>query len=146
MKIEKISKDNVYYNKLIDYAKTCPWAAGPHLADMLENNVFTDWESAFAAIENEEIIGFCTFMESDYYPDNKYYPWISTIFVEEKYRGKRISQRMIETVTDYAKTCHFSEVYIPSDIIGLYEKYGFKKIDELENYGGDMDHIFMKHI
>lgn len=46
----------------------------------------------------------------------------------------------------YAKDVGFSRVYIPSDMIGFYEKYGFEKIDELMNYGGDFDSIFAKEI
>lgn len=146
MKIEKIDKESVYYDKLIDYARNCSWTAGPHLASMLEEDAFADWESAFAAIIDGQIIGFCTFMKTDYYPDNRYFPWISTIFVEEGYRGKHISQHMIEAVIKYAKDCRFSRVYIPSDMTGFYEKYGFVKIDELENYEGYVDNIFMKEI
>lgn len=146
MKIEKIDEKSIYFNELINYARTCSWVAGDHLADLLENDAFIDWESAFAAIVDQRIVGFCTFMKTDYYPDNKYFPWISTIFVDEEYRGKRISQRMIETVVAYAKSFQFSHVYIPSDMIGFYEKYGFEKIDELENYDGDVDAIFVKEI
>lgn len=75
-------------------------------------------------------------MKTDYYPDNRYYPWISTVFVDEDHRGRRISQHMIEAVIEYARGCQFSQVYIPSDMTGFYEKYGFEKIGELENYGG----------
>ncbi len=146
MKIEKIDRKSVYFDELIHYARTCSWEAGVHLADLLEDDVFTDWESAFAAIVDRRIVGFCTFMKTDYYPDNKYFPWISTIFVDEKFRGKRISQHMIEAVIEYAKSCRFSSVYIPTDMTGFYEKYGFEKIDELVNYGGDVDHIFVKQI
>ena len=146
MKIEKVDRGSAYFEKLIAYASKCSWLAGPHLADMLKNDVFTDWESAFAAIENEQIVGFCTFMKTDYYPDNKYCPWISSVFVGEEYRGRRISQRMIEEVIEHAKMCRFSAVYIPSDMVGFYEKYGFEKIDELRNYGGDIDSIFVKYI
>lgn len=146
IKIEKIGVGNIYFNKLIDYAKNCSWVAGNHLAELLENNAFTDWECAFAAIDDDRIVGFCTFMKTDYYPENKYSPWISTVFVDEKYRGKRISQQMIETVIDYAKGCRFPNVYIPSDMTGFYEKYGFEKIDALKNYGGEIDNVYVKNI
>lgn len=53
---------------------------------------------------------------------------------------------MISKVIEYAKEQGFSKVYIPSDMTGFYEKYGFVKIDELVNYGGDMDNIFVKEI
>lgn len=146
MKIEKIDKESIYYNKLIDYAKSCSWIAGPHLADMLEQDAFYGWESAFAAVLDGQIVGYCTFMKTDYYPENRYFPWISTIFVDEEHRGKRISEKMINEVIAYAKEHNFFKVYIPSDMLGFYEKCGFERIDELENYGGDVDYIFRKDI
>lgn len=146
MTVEQITKDSKCFNDLIHYARNCSWIVGRHLASLLEEDLFSDWESTFVATIDEHIVGFCTFMETDYYPDNKYFPWISTIFVEEKYRGNRISQQMIEFVIEYAKKNGFSKVYIPSDMVGFYEKYGFEKIDELINYGGDIDNVFMKNI
>lgn len=53
---------------------------------------------------------------------------------------------MWNELIDYAKEKEFSKVYIPSDMIGFYEKYGFQKFDELQNYDGDMDNIFVKEI
>ena len=85
-------------------------------------------------------------METDYYSENRYSPWISSIFVDEKFRGNKISFRLIENTIEYAKMQSFKKVYIPSDMIGFYEKCGFIKIDELVNYGGDTDNIFVKEI
>ncbi len=146
MDVIKVEKDDRKWSELINYAKSCSWEAGKHLASILEQNAFEDWEGVFAAIRENEIVGFCTFLKTDYYPENKYSPWISTIFVDEKYRGNRISGMMINKTIEYAKKQGFSRVYIPSDIVGLYEKYHFKKIDELENYGGDIDSIFARDI
>ena len=146
MNISRIEPDSEIWNKLINYSKSCSWVAGKHLADMMENNSFTEWESVFAAISENKIVGFCTFLKTDYYPENRYSPWISSIFVDEAYRGCRISGKMIETVIVYAKEQGFSKIYIPSDMIGFYEKYGFEKIDELRNYGGEIDNIFVREI
>ncbi|WP_418884742.1 GNAT family N-acetyltransferase [Eisenbergiella porci] len=62
-----------------------------------------------------------------------------------RFRGNRISRQLIECAADYAKEAGFTRVYIPSGITGLYEKYGFQKIDVLMNYGGDTDNIFMRN-
>ena len=146
MYISRIKKSNKRWYELINYSKNCSWIAGKHLSSLMEKNAFTEWESVFAAVLEDKIVGFCTFMKTDYYPENRYSPWISSIFVDEAYRGCRISEKMIETVIAYAKEQEFSKVYIPSDIIGLYEKYGFEKIDKLQNYSGDIDNIFAKEI
>lgn len=120
------------------------WVGGAHLADMIMNNDFSEWETVFIAIADDQIVGFCTILKEDYYPENRYYPWISNVFVDEKYRGNRISERLINFAARYAKDCGFDKVYIPTDIIGLYEKYGFTKIDELKNYEGNIDSVFMR--
>ena len=146
MEIVKIENKTFLKEKLIDFAENCSWEAGKHLAFILKENNFLEWEAVFAAVEDGEIIGFCTFLETDYYPENRYSPWISSIFVDEKFRGNKISFRLIENTIEYAKMQSFKKVYIPSDMIGFYEKFGFIKIDELVNYGGDTDNIFVKEI
>lgn len=146
IKILRVTKDCDDWDKLICYAETCSWeAAGIHLAEMMKKDLFTDWESVFCAKQNGQIIGFCTFLKTDYYPENRYSPWISSMFVQEDFRGNRISQLLIDFAADYAKKVGFTRVYIPSGIIGLYEKYGFQKIDTLMNYGGDLDSVFARN-
>ena len=146
MEIVKIDYGTELYEKLIDYAENCSWIVGKHLSQILRENNFLEWEAVFATVSEDEIIGFCTFLETDYYPENKYSPWISSIFVDENFRGNRISFSMIEKAIEHAKIWNFKKVYIPSDMVGFYEKYGFRKIDELLNYGGDTDNIFVKEI
>ena len=146
MEIVKIDYGTELYEKLIDYAENCSWVVGKHLAQILRENNFLEWEAIFATVSEDEIIGFCTFLKTDYYPENKYSPWISSIFVDENFRGNRISFSMIEKAIEHAKIWNFKKVYIPSDMVGFYEKYGFRKIDELLNYGGDTDNIFVKEI
>jgi len=146
MEVIRLQYNDQYWNKTIEFAENSSWVAGKHLARMMRDNRFTDWESVFIAKDNDNIYGYCTFLKEDYYPENRYTPWISSIFVTESVRGKRISYKMIEHVIGYAKEIGFSKVYIPSDMKGFYGKCGFKAIDTLKNYGGDYDTIFMKEI
>ncbi len=134
------------WDALAAYARNCSWIAGPHLAEMLRENRFTNWEAVFAASRGGEIIGYCTFLKTDYYPENRYWPWISSIFVGEAHRGQGVCGMLIGAAAEYARSCGFRTVYIPSDMTGFYERYGFHKIDELTNYGGDADNIFAKDI
>lgn len=134
------------WNSIIEYAESCSWVAGKHVAEMMRENRFQDWEAVFAAVDGGSVIGFCTLMKTDYYPENRYSPWISSIFVDEHHRGSRISEKMVRHASDYAKAQGFCKVYIPSGMNGFYEKYGFEKIDELKNYGGDIDNIYSKDV
>ena len=144
--VQRITFDSPLWSQLADYAEHCSWLAGPHIAGMLREQRFTDWEAPFAALLDGEIIGYCTFLKTDYYPVNRYWPWIICIFVGESDRSQGICGLLIEAAISYAKTCSFKTVYIPSDMTGFYERYGFVKIDELTNYGGDTDNIFARAI
>lgn len=139
------SKDNLW-NKLIDYANSCDWEAWPILAQKMNENNFLDWERIFVAIENGQIIWFCTFTKEDWIPNCDYSPFVWFMFVDEKYRWNKISEKMIDEVEKYSKTLSFEKLYIVSDHKGLYEKYWFKKCDEKVDKLGRMETIFYKEI
>lgn len=144
--IVRADKGTEIYEKLAVYAENCSWIAGKHLSGLLRENAFTDWECAFAAIKDDRMIGFATVMKTDYYPENRYSPWISSIFVDESARGRGVAGKLIEAAEEYLVHLGFNRAYIPSDLTGFYERFGYKKTDTLKNYAGDTDNIFEKVI
>ena len=93
----------------------------------------------------EQVIGFCTFSENDSLPeDDRRTPFIGYVFVDEKYRGKRLSQRMIERACLHAADLGYAAVHIVSDEKGLYEKYGFQKIEDVETVHGTAEQLFRR--
>jgi len=147
MVVKQIFPDDELWKKTINYSKNCNWSAGARLAKTMEENVFSEWEGVFVTInDNGDIIGYCVFSKTDCIPNVEYTPYISFIFVEERYRGQRISEKMILTVINYAKELQFTEIYVVSDHINLYEKYGFSKIDEKLDHNGRLESIYMRKI
>ena len=145
--IRKVDKDTELSKQLIDFVRNFSWdGVREHTLHVLENWEFTDWETPFAAISEGRIIGMVTVMKTDYYPLPEIYPWISTLFVSEEYRGKRISQKLIEAAEEYAGASGFEKTYIPTEFVGLYEKYGYSYVRDIENYGGDVDRLYSKKI
>ena len=144
--IIRAEKGSEIYEKLTHYAENCSWIAGKHLAKLLRESAFTDWESAFAAVKDEKIIGYATVMKTDYYPENRYSPWISSIFVDENHRKRGIPGKLIEAAEEYLVHLGFNRACIPSDLTGYYERFGYRKIDTLKNYAGDTDNIYEKVI
>ena len=146
VQVERLIPGTALWDRAIAFARSCSWEAGPHFAGMLQDNRFTDWEAAFAACIGDEVVGFCSFLKEDYYPDHRYRPWISSIFVDEAWRGRRISHRLIEAAEAYARECGFAAAYIPTDMEGFYEKCGYTPCDRLVNYGGDTDTVYKKDL
>lgn len=146
MQIKSINQNEKLWWELINYANDCDWEAWPILAEKMKENNFLDWEKIFVAIDDEKIVWFCTFTKEDWIPDCDYSPFVWFIFVDENYRWKRVSERMINTVQEYAKTLNFDKLYIVSDHKWLYEKYWFEKCDEKTDEMWRIESIFCREI
>lgn len=147
IKIIKVEKNSDEEKRLLSFVKECSWTdAKEHIAWMIENQTFEDWETMFAAISDGKIVGMASIMKTDYYPIQDIFPWISSVFVSEEYRGQRISEQLIEYANNYAKLHGFERSYIPSEFSGLYEKYGYSYLKDIVNYGNGVDHLFVKEL
>ncbi|MBQ6560320.1 MAG: GNAT family N-acetyltransferase [Erysipelotrichaceae bacterium] len=134
-------------DRMLDFVKHFSWLeVKEHAVHQIRNWEFEDWETPFVAVYDGHIIGMCTIMKTDYYPLPEIYPWISTIFVSEEYRGHRISGKLIDYANEYAKKIGFMKTYIPTEFIGLYEKYGYHYLKNIVNYGNDIDRLYIKEI
>lgn len=143
MEIRILNKEDIYWNRTIEMAEKCSWRVGANLGKRMRENIFKDFECPFAAVENNEVIGFCTITKTDYIPNCTYTPWIGFVFVDEKYRGNRSSEKMIKKVFEYAKSEGFEKIYIATGEDNLYEKYGFVQVDTLKSYGNTLETILM---
>ena len=116
------------------------------LADAMDHDTFTEWERVVAALDQQKICGYCTVTKTDCIPDVSYTPYIGYLFVGEKYRGKRLSQKLIQYAMDYLKSIGFEQVYIVSDHENLYEKYGFNVIDRKAAAWGTVEKIYVQKL
>jgi GNAT superfamily N-acetyltransferase len=143
--IEKVERNTALAQKLIRFVTDFSWEeVREHTLHMLESWAFTDWEAVFAAVDGERVVGMVTLLKTDYYPLPEVYPWISTLFVTEAYRGRRISQKLVAHAGAYAKELGFAQTYIPSTHTGLYEKYGYRYVRDIVNYGGETDRLYVR--
>lgn len=143
MEIKLITYTDELWKTTIQYAKNCSWRAGPFLAKEMMAGKFTDWERVLVALENNAIAGYCTLAKTDCIPDVSYTPYIGFMFVGKNYRGYRLSEKLILVSLEYAKELGFANVYLVSNQINLYEKYGFVKIDEKQDLWGNTENIYL---
>lgn len=146
MKIKPITASDAMWKNVKMYAENCSWRAGKSLADNMNSNTFTDWERIIVASDDEKICGFCTVAKLDCIPDIAYTPYIGYLFVGEAYRGNRISEKLIQYAMSYLKSVGFDKVYLVSDHVNLYEKYGFRVIDRKIAPWGTEEKIYMREI
>lgn len=144
MNFKAITSSDELWCRVRNYAESCSWRAGKSLANAMDENVFKDWERVIVVLDNEKICGYCTVAKIDCIPDICYTPYIGYMFVDEEYRGNRLSQKLIQYAMDYLKMVGFDKVYIVSDHENLYEKYGFKVIDRKMAPWGSEEKIYMQ--
>ena len=147
IEIQKVDKNTYLADDLLNFVENFSWLdVKEHTVKVIQNWEFEDWETPFVAMVNGQIVGMVTIMKSDYYPLPEVFPWISTLFVSETFRGNRISGKLINFANEYAKDIGFNRTYIPTGHIGLYEKYGYCYIKDIVNYGGDTDRLYAKEL
>lgn len=144
MNFKTITLSDELWYRVRDYVESCSWRAGKSLANAMDNNVFKDWERVIVVLDNEKICGYCTVAKTDCIPDICYTPYIGYMFVDEEYRGNRLSQKLIQYTMEYLKMVGFDKVYIVSDHENLYEKYGFCVIDRKIAPWGSEEKIYMQ--
>ncbi len=145
--IKKVDQGTDLAKELIQFVENFSWdEVKSHMTEELRAWVFADWETPFAAIADGRIVGMAFLRKSDYYPLPEIFPWVTGIFVSEAYRGRRISEQLIAFVNEYAKEKGFHRTYIPSCHAGLYEKYGYRYVRDIVNYGLETDRLYVKEI
>ena len=134
-----------YWDATTAFAESCSWRAGRYLAELMRGGGFAADERVLSAFEDGEPAGFCTFSRKDELPEKyDFTPFIGFVFVDEKHRGKRLSERMINAASEYARTLGYERIFIMSGEIGLYEKYGFEKLGDYETIYGTVDQLFVR--
>lgn len=147
LKIEKADKGTDLADKLICFVENFSWEdVKEYMLGELRAWTFMDWETPFAAIVNNQIVGIAFIRKEDYYPLPEIYPWVSGVFVSENYRGHRISEKLIDFANEYAKANGFDKTYIPSIHTGLYEKYGYHYLKDIVNYSNESDRLYVKEL
>ena len=88
----------------------------------------------FGVFKEDKIVGMYQISYDDLSIRPDIYPWICNVYVDEKFRGNGICKLMMETVHDNAKALGIKELYIFTKHCGLYEKYGWTFIDNIDTY------------
>ena len=96
----------------------------------------------YLLMEDEEIIGCAGLITNDFISRMDLYPWICAIYIEEKHRGKGYGSLLMEQAKIDAKVSGFSHLYLCTDHVGYYEKYGFEYIATGYHPWGDTSRIY----
>ena len=76
-------------------------------------------------VEGKTLIPFCTLAEQDDVRDASLTPWIGFVYTFPEFRGHRYLGKLLEYAKNVAASEGATHIYISTDHMGLYEKYGY---------------------
>ena len=97
-------------------------------------------------VKEEELLSFCTLAEKDDIKNTTLSPWIGFVYTFPQYRGNRYMGLLIDEATKLAKMNGYKSIYISTNEIGLYEKYGFKFYQILKDLEDKDSRVYIKQI
>ena len=128
-------------NYLKEYVKLCylEWSnKEKQLAEYIEykiDNIKNGDKviSILGLVNEEELIGFISLFKYDGDERKDLTPWYATMYVKKEYKGKGYSKLLNQAIIKEAKRLGYDKVYLKSDLINYYEKFGAKRIEQLKN-------------
>ncbi len=129
--------------------KKSDWQAAETLARFIEEKTFHDnlGEGTLLLLtDSDKLVSFLTFAEKDCIDDERLSPWVGFVYTVPEYRGHRYVGRLISRCEEIAAEKKIPKIYVCTDHVGLYEKYGFSYIESrIDIYGGN-SRVYFKPI
>ena len=89
----------------------------------------------FVATENGRALGMYQLsMIDDLYCRPDLYPRLIDVYVDESCRGRGVGRALLQTVPDNARAAGLTELYLYTTHAGLYEKFGWTFVEEVETF------------
>ncbi|MBR4554416.1 MAG: GNAT family N-acetyltransferase [Ruminococcus sp.] len=121
------SPDREYW---LSKLRQCDWRAGAFLCELIDGDKFFETlgntSKLLLLTDGDRLVSFCTLSARDEIQDTELTPWIGFVYTFPEYRGHRCFGRLLNEAKRLAAEAGFEKIYLSTDHIGLYEKYGFE--------------------
>ena len=146
MKIVCVSSHPEFTNQAISYFQE-KWASKESsrvyedciLHSLTTNNPLPKW---YLLLKEDKIIGCAGLITNDFISRMDLYPWLCALYIEENERHHAYGALLIEQIKNDTKEAGFDNLYLCTDHIGYYEKYGFHYIGDGYHPWGESSRIY----
>ena len=96
----------------------------------------------YLLLKEEKIIGGFGIIMNDFISRQDLYPWFCALYVKESERGSFIGSLLLQHGQKEAKRLGFKTLYLCTDHISYYEKYGWEYVGTGFHPWGDESRIY----
>ena len=89
-----------------------------------------------------QIIACAGLISNDFISRMDLYPWLCALHVSESERGRGYARLLIERCQHDAASAGFDSLYLCTDRVGLYERYGFAYVADGWHPWGESSRIY----
>ena len=142
--------DSERQNYWLNEIKKGDWGAAGFLYELLSIGKFFETVGEGSKVllltDGDQLISFCTYAKKDDIQPTDLTPWMGFVYTFPAYRGHRYVGLLMDEIERIAIKDGISEVYISTNHIGLYEKYGCEFKAEMKDMEGEMSRVYVKKI
>ena len=106
----------------------------------LSNQTDYGW---YLCLDDNKIVGGLGVIENDFHMRKDLTPNICAVYVEEKYRNQGIAGNLLNMAVNDLKLKGISPVYLITDHINFYERYGWEFLCMVEEEGGNYTRMYI---
>lgn len=140
MKIISIKENDTFLTEYIELCN-CEWGRSrvkEQLNDYIKEKkvkILTGDKviSVLGLIDNDKMLGFISLFKYDGYERRDLSPWYATMYLKKEYRGLGYSKLLNDAILKEAYKLGYNRVYLKSNLVNYYEKFGAKFLGELNN-------------
>lgn len=126
------------------------WAAGKYLHELLSKKILSDIVGEHPKVlmltDGDDLISFCTYSEKDDIQPTPLTPWMGFVYTFPQYRGHRYVGKLFQEIEKIAKAENVHDIFISTNHMGLYEKYGCEFYQIMNDVDGEPSRVYRKHI
>lgn len=144
--IEYFTADN--QARWLEAMRASDWGAGQYLAALLAENRLKPLVGEAALVpmlvDGEKLVAFCTFAPLDDVQPTELTPWVGFVYTFPEYRGHHYAGKLLDWAECVAAVMGREAVYISTNHIGLYEKYGYEFFRCDKDVEGEPTRVYRK--
>lgn len=99
----------------------------------------------YVVVQGDRIIAGCGVIENDFHERKDLTPNVCAVYVDEEYRNQGVAGFMLQYACDDMSAVGFNTLYLLTDHIGFYERYGWQFSCMVRGNDGKLSRMYVRH-